>query len=445
MDGSETASQEAGKSPPLLSDLVCANDPGLVKQDHSHPPSSPFSGNTELQSVAPFNRKAGGKCRIQVSVILPVYNAESWLDECLKSVLDQDFQGSLELSVFNDSSTDNSINIIKKWKILLEEAGIRVVLGENYSAHPGGVGFAKNRAIDQSLGEYLCFLDSDDVMMPQRIRLQWEANIKYPRSIIGCQIKRVPAEATGRYTRWINNLTHDQLLTQVFTSHGPTVIMPTWFCSREWFYLVGRFNEEGKGTPEDLLFFYEHLRKGGEVFRVDKCLLLYRYHAQAATNTVLEETIWTHRVLFLEERILTNWTSFTIWNAGKQGRKLFRSLSPANQNKVTAFCDVDKNKITKGFYIYEESKETSKPRIPVIHFKDASPPLIICVKLDLTDGQFEENLSLLNLKEESKNRNGSNKGGGLPLGMKEWVKRSLNQEKNTLIQGLRHKSRLQPM
>ncbi|XP_058024467.1 UDP-GlcNAc:betaGal beta-1,3-N-acetylglucosaminyltransferase-like protein 1 isoform X5 [Ahaetulla prasina] len=367
MDISEIVCQEAGKSPPLLPDGVCANDPGLVKQGHSHSPSSPFFGNTELQSVAPFNRKAGGECRIQVSVILPVYNAESWLDECLKSVLDQDFQGSIELSVFNDSSTDNSINIIKKWKILLEEAGICVVLGENYSTHPGGVGFAKNCAIDQSSGEYLCFLDSDDVMMPQRIRLQWEANIKYPRS--------------------------------VFTSHGPTVIMPTWFCSREWFYLVGRFNEEGKGTPEDLLFFYEHLRKGGEVFRVDECLLLYRYHAQAATNTVLEETIWTHRVLFLEEKILTNWTSFTIWNAGKQGRKLFRSLSPANQNKVTAFCDVDKNKITKGFYIYEESKETSKPRIPIFHFKEASPPLIICVKLDLTDGQFEENLSLLNLKE----------------------------------------------
>ncbi|KAM6469809.1 queuosine-tRNA galactosyltransferase isoform 3-T3 [Liasis olivaceus] len=367
MDCSETVCQEAGKLPPLLQDNVCANDPGLAKQDHSHSPSPPFFSGTQLQSVVPLNRKVGGSSRIQVSVILPVYNAESWLDECLKSVLDQDFQGSIELSVFNDASKDNSINIIKKWKILLEETGIRVVLGENYSSQPRGVGFAKNCAIDQSSGEYLCFLDSDDVMMPQRIRLQWEAIIKYPRS--------------------------------VFTSHGPTVIMPTWFCSREWFCLVGRFNEGGKGTPEDLLFFYEHLRKGGRVFRVDQCLLLYRYHAQAATNSVLERTIWTHRVLFLEERILSHWTSFTIWNAGKQGRKLFRSLSPANQNKVTAFCDVDKNKISKGFYTYEEAKETSKPRIPILHFKEASPPLIICVKLDLTDGQFEENLSLLNLKE----------------------------------------------
>ncbi|XP_053903273.1 UDP-GlcNAc:betaGal beta-1,3-N-acetylglucosaminyltransferase-like protein 1 isoform X2 [Malaclemys terrapin pileata] len=217
--------------------------------------------------------------------------------------------------------------------------------------------------------------------------------------IIGCQVRREPLDSTERYTRWINNLTPGQLLTQVFTSHGPTVIMPTWFCSREWFCHVGKFDEGGKGVPEDLLFFYEHIRKGGGVFRVDQCLLQYRYHPQAATHSVLEGTIWNHRVRFLEDRALKHWTSFTIWNAGKQGRKLYRSLSTANQKKVAAFCDVDENKIAKGFYTYQESKERPKPQIPIQHFRDATPPFIICVKLDLTGGGFEENLATLHLKE----------------------------------------------
>ncbi|NXK84202.1 B3GNL protein, partial [Amazona guildingii] len=185
----------------------------------------------------------------------------------------------------------------------------------------------------------------------------------------------------------------------VFTSHGPTVIMPTWFCSREWFFHLGKFDEGGRGVPEDLLFFYKHIQNGGEVFRVNHCLLLYRYHPQAATHSVLEGTIWNHRVRFLEDRVLSSWTSFTIWNAGKQGKKLYRSLSPANQKKVTAFCDVDEKKITKGFYTYEESEERPKPRVPVHHFRDAAPPFIICVKLDLTGGAFETNLNMLNLKE----------------------------------------------
>nr|XP_036853533.1 UDP-GlcNAc:betaGal beta-1,3-N-acetylglucosaminyltransferase-like protein 1 isoform X10 [Manis javanica]XP_036853534.1 UDP-GlcNAc:betaGal beta-1,3-N-acetylglucosaminyltransferase-like protein 1 isoform X10 [Manis javanica] len=65
--------------------------------------------------------------------------------------------------------------------------------------------------------------------------------------------------------------------------------MPTWFCSRAWFSHVGPFDEGGRGVPEDLLFFYNHLRKGGGVIRVDQSLLLYRYHPHAATHAVLEK------------------------------------------------------------------------------------------------------------------------------------------------------------
>ncbi|XP_077109706.1 queuosine-tRNA galactosyltransferase isoform X3 [Ranitomeya variabilis] len=302
-----------------------------------------------------------------VSVVVPVYNAALWLHDCLASVSQQDFNGGLEVSIYNDGSTDDSPGIIERWKPKLEDKGIRVILGGHDSERPRGVGYAKNQAIHQSSGRYLCFLDSDDVMMPQRVRLQYEAAQCRPQC--------------------------------VFTSHGPTVIMPTWFCSREWFCYVGQFVEDGQGTPEDLLFFYDHLRKGGGVHRVDECLLQYRYHKHAATHSVSEETIWRNRVQFLEERVLEHWPSFTIWNAGKQGRKLYRSLTPKNRDKVLAFCDVDVKKISKGFYTFEESEEHPKPRIPVLHFSEAKPPFIICVKLDLTGGGFEDNLRSLNLKE----------------------------------------------
>ncbi|XP_046950046.1 UDP-GlcNAc:betaGal beta-1,3-N-acetylglucosaminyltransferase-like protein 1 isoform X4 [Lynx rufus] len=186
---------------------------------------------------------------------------------------------------------------------------------------------------------------------------------------------------------------------KVFTSNGPTVIMPTWFCSRAWFSYVGPFDEGGQGEPEDLLFFYSHLRKGGGVIRVDQSLLLYRYHPNAATHSVLETTIWTHRVRFLEERALPHWATFTIWNAGRQGRRLYRSLTAGMRRKVVAFCDVDENKIRKGFYCHEDSQERPKPRVPILHFRAARPPFVICVKLDLTGGAFEDNLRSLHLQE----------------------------------------------
>ncbi|XP_068118630.1 queuosine-tRNA galactosyltransferase isoform X2 [Hyperolius riggenbachi] len=332
----------------------------------------------EGRSPASPSAEASGEDQpVDVSVIIPTYNAEAWLDQCLTSVHLQDFCGSLEVSIYNDGSTDSSGEIIERWKSKLGDRGILVTVGGHASSAPRGVGYGKNRAICQSSGRYLCFLDS----------------------IIGCKVRREPPDATERYTRWINSMTPQQLCTQVFTSHGPTVIMPTWFCSREWFCYVGQFVEDGQGTPEDLLFFYEHLRKGGGVHRVDECLLQYRYHQHAATHSISEETIWEHRVRFLEERVLCHWPAFTIWNAGKQGRKLYRSLSPGNREKVVAFCDVDKNKIVKGFYTYEESEKRPKPKIPILHFSEAKPPFIICVKLDLTGGGFEENLKSLKLKE----------------------------------------------
>ncbi|XP_073092289.1 queuosine-tRNA galactosyltransferase isoform X9 [Manis javanica] len=297
----------------------------------------------------------------RVSIILPVHNAEPWLDECLRSVLQQDFEGSMELSVFNDASKDKSMTIVEKWKEKLEGSGILVVIGGHDSPSPRGVGYSKNQAVAQSSGPYLCFLDSDDVMMPQRVRLQHEAAVRCPASIIGCRVSREPPGSTERYTRWVNQLEPHQLLAQVFTSNGPTVIMPTWFCSRAWFSHVGPFDEGGRGVPEDLLFFYNHLRKGGGVIRVDQSLLLYRYHPHAATHAVLETTMWTHRVRFLEERVLPHWAAFTIWNAGRQGRWLYRSLTDRARHK-----------------------EKPKPRVPILHFRAARPPFVICVKLGYT-------------------------------------------------------------
>ncbi|XP_046569588.1 UDP-GlcNAc:betaGal beta-1,3-N-acetylglucosaminyltransferase-like protein 1 [Haliotis rubra] len=316
-----------------------------------------------------------------VSVVVPVYNGEKWLCECLESVQQQTFSGHLQLSVYDDGSTDGTSNLIRKWRQRLEPLGIEVVTGGHTDTQPRGVGHSKNMAVSQSTGDFLCFLDADDVMHCDRVSSQMEAAKAHPNAIIGSCFHRTPADSTRRFTRWANSLSSDQLPLQVFTSHGPTVIMPTW------------------GVPEDLIFFYRHLELGGDVVRVDRDLLTYRYHPQATTFSVHEDTIWNLRVEFLQKQVLSHWSKFTIWNAGKQGRKLFRSLTPENQKKVCGFCDVDAKKISKGVYIYEESKERPKPRLPIMHFSTAIPPLIICVKQDLTSGSFEENLASLKLVE----------------------------------------------
>lgn len=333
-----------------------------------------------------------------VSIIIPVYNGDKWIDDCLRSVETQNFNGKLEVSIFNDGSTDGTLSKLEEWRETLRETSISVTLG-GHTSDPRGVGYAKNQAVEQSSGVYLCFQDIDDVMSPDRVSKQYQAARSEQNSIIGSKFHREPEGSTERFTKWANTLSQDQLYSQIYTSHGPTLIMPTWFCHRSVYNKAGGFSEGGKGVPEDLIFFLRHLELGGGLCRVDADLLMYRYHPGATTFSIHEDTIWEIRMEYIQKQVLDKWESFTIWNAGKQGKKFYRNLSTTNQRKVAAFCDVDPKKIKCGAYIYHESKEKIKPTVPIVHFQSAKPPFIICMKLDLTGGEFEKNLASLNLKE----------------------------------------------
>ncbi|XP_063627065.1 UDP-GlcNAc:betaGal beta-1,3-N-acetylglucosaminyltransferase-like protein 1 [Cydia splendana] len=336
----------------------------------------------------------------KVSIIIPVRNGEHWINNCFKSITDQSILNSgidIEIVVYNDGSNDETENLLKEWQSYFIKHGIKLILMG--SATSRGVGAAKNEAVSMSTGEFLCFQDIDDVMHPDRIHLQLLAAESNHNAIVGSNISRIPQESTPRLVRWANSLSDEQLKLQIYTSNGPTLLMPTWFCHRSVFERVGSFDESGKGTPEDLIFFYSHLDLGGDLIKVNKQLLIYTYHEGAATFSVKREMIWQIQLDRLQKLVLPNWERFTIWNAGKAGRRLVRALNQEHLRKVVAFCDVDKKKIGTTVELYCPVKKTVLISLPVIHFSAAKPPLLICVKLDMTNGIFEQNLKSMNLNE----------------------------------------------
>lgn len=86
------------------------------------------------------------------SIIVPIYNVESFLKECIDSVLLQDFQ-DYELICINDGSTDNSLEVLKTFS----DSRIKIINQENQ-----GLSCARNSGLDIALGEYIWFIDSDD-------------------------------------------------------------------------------------------------------------------------------------------------------------------------------------------------------------------------------------------------------------------------------------------
>lgn len=113
-----------------------------------------------------------------VSIIVPCYNGEKFIDRCFKSILNQTYR-NMELIIINDGSTDNSEDIILGYKNKFEQLGIKFkyIYKDN-----GGPGSAINSGLKYVTGEYLTILDIDDYIMPESVELKvkfLDKNIDY--------------------------------------------------------------------------------------------------------------------------------------------------------------------------------------------------------------------------------------------------------------------------
>ena len=97
-----------------------------------------------------------------VSVIIPAFNAQEFIGETLNSILAQTYQ-NLEVIVVDDGSTDRTAEVVRSYHP-------RVLC--HYQANSGGCAVPRNAGIERSSGDYLCFVDADDVIVPDRIARQ---------------------------------------------------------------------------------------------------------------------------------------------------------------------------------------------------------------------------------------------------------------------------------
>ncbi|CAM9867567.1 unnamed protein product, partial [Phaeothamnion confervicola] len=342
----------------------------------------------------------------------PVYNAAPYLEEALASVAAQTHR-PLQLCCYDDGSTDGSGAILDAWRPRLAAAGIDFVLRLPRTAGgppSGSAGFSRNRCIEVSCGPVICHLDADDAMAPGRVTAQLAAlRNPLPAAIIGAQFCSVPeAGSMLYYTRWLNGLSPQRLLLEQYREC--TVISPTWMYRREAVWdAVGGFNET-PGAPEDLVFFLEHMARGGTVVRVDSEGPLVNYRSSILPH--LRRCVFRHvpgsysrrinkrllqraRIPYLERRVLSGWPQgFTIWGYGRDGRRFFSDLSPAAADSVVAFCDVAAARVGMTHFC-----PRTRRRIPIVHFSAARPPLIVCVGSKIFGGEVERNVATLDMRE----------------------------------------------
>ena len=122
----------------------------------------------------------------KISVIIPVFNVEQYVNKCLESIVSQSYP-NLEIIIIDDGSTDNSRYICKKHS--KRDKRIKLIYQKNV-----GLSGARNRGIDIAKGEFLSFIDSDDWIESDMISTLYKINLEYESDISVCNFRRIYEE-----------------------------------------------------------------------------------------------------------------------------------------------------------------------------------------------------------------------------------------------------------
>ena len=150
-----------------------------------------------------------------VSIIIPVYNAASYLEETINSIQEQTYS-NWEAIFIDDCSSDNSYNLIKKYQ--KEDKRIKLIKNKTNS----GAAVSRYNGIDHAEGDYLCFLDADDKWHPKKLEKQinfmQELNCEF--SFTGYQFANEKCNPNGKIVSVPDKINYQQALknTTIWTS-----------------------------------------------------------------------------------------------------------------------------------------------------------------------------------------------------------------------------------
>lgn len=214
-----------------------------------------------------------------ISVIIPAYNAEKTIRETIKSVIGQTFV-DWELIVVNDGSQDRTLEVASQ----INDSRIKV-----FSYSNAGASASRNRGFEKSAGEYIAFLDADDLWTPDKLESQLNALQSHPEAGVAYSW----TDYIDEFGRFLNSGWHlsysgdvySKLLVRNFLESGSNMLIKRGALNE-----AGGFDESLMGAEERDLSF--RLAVKCDFISVKKIQVLYRQHINSksiSSNTIVQE------------------------------------------------------------------------------------------------------------------------------------------------------------
>lgn len=239
-----------------------------------------------------------------ISVIIPIYNVEKYLNECVDSVLQQTYS-KLEIILVNDGSPDNCGPICEDYA--KQDTRIVVMHKEN-----GGLSDARNAGLDICKGEYISFIDSDDFVHPQFIEILYQNLLEHDADISFCDYVRFKKNDKLN-TNYENPLQikifeGNQMITNLYDSNWYPKNVVVW--NKVYKKEVFKGIRYAKGfNHEDELIFTDLYSKDFKVVYTSKKLLYYRIREESImsniyslTNLQSKKELYSKRKLFFADQ-----------------------------------------------------------------------------------------------------------------------------------------------
>lgn len=273
-----------------------------------------------------------------VSVVVPAYNAEKFIEDAIASVLMQDY-ANIELLLIDDGSSDNTFNILKK-----HEDGERVKVLQHDHGENRGVSKTRKLGIDHANGEFIAFLDADDLFFPLKISKQVQVLLSDTSLVVVHSNAFLINETDYDFKNEFKFDVKDQPYDYKEHSNWLTsnhICNSTVLISKKHITSI-KFDFQQAFQFEDWLIWSLMAFKGKFHF-ISEPLAYYRLHENSATAVILKQNLFNHysRIEFLL-------ALYSLVNLGEEefDKQLVIELKSTLVNLIKCY-DVDGDKAKK--------------------------------------------------------------------------------------------------
>jgi glycosyltransferase involved in cell wall biosynthesis len=213
---------------------------------------------------------------VAISVIMPAYNAERYVEEAVRSILDQSFT-DFEFLIVDDGSTDGTGAILDQ--LAREDPRIRVIHRVN-----GGLVSALNLLVSEARGEFLARMDADDLALPERLGRQIDYLRSHPDCLVVGSVVQVIDPDGDVLCEWFPSRSHEELDgANLEGSKGSVLCHPSVMMRRESVLALGGYREAFY-LAEDLDLWLR-MAERGRIANLAEPMLKYRCHPMSIGHT----------------------------------------------------------------------------------------------------------------------------------------------------------------